>query len=118
MSPKLCSIVRWTARVTAVIIAAVLLAFVVGEPRGPLPALHSRDGIAMALLFGAIAAMLLGWKWEFPAALISICALGAFAGVVHINRYSVLAILAIPNVLFLLDWMLRRFHPTVTPKAS
>lgn len=118
MSPKLYSIVRWTARVTAVFIATVFLAFVFGEPRGPLPAIHSREGIGMVLLFGAITAMLLAWKWEFPAALISIFALGAFAAVVHINRYGVLAILAIPNVLFLLDWTLRRFHSIVTPKAS
>jgi len=62
----------------------------------------------MVLLFGAIAAMVLAWKWEFPAAVISLLVLGAFVAVVHINRYGVLVILAIPNVLFLLDWTLRR----------
>ena len=105
---KLTSVVRWTARVTALAIAAVFLMFVLGEPKGPLPGIHSREGAGMMLLFGAIVAMVLAWKWEFSAALISLIALGAFAAVVHINRYAVLFILAIPSVLFLLDWTLRR----------
>jgi hypothetical protein len=118
MSTRVNSVVRWTARVTAVAIAVVFLMFVVGEPKGPLPGIHSREGAGMLLLFGAIAAMVLAWKWEFPAALISLFALGAFAAVVHINRYGVLAILAIPNVLFLLDWTLRRLHSTEISRAS
>jgi hypothetical protein len=64
----------------------------------------------MALLFGAVAGMLLAWKWEFPAALVSMFALGAFAAVVHLQNYGVLAIASIPNILFLLDWKLRRFR--------
>lgn len=46
----------------------------------------------MVLLVGAIAAMLLAWKWEFPAALISLLALSAFTAVVHMRRYDVLAV--------------------------
>ena len=72
----------------------------------------------MLLLFGGIVAMLLAWKWEFPAALISLFALGAFAAVVRIERYDVLAVIAIPNILFLLDWKLRRLHSTPITKAS
>ena len=64
----------------------------------------------MALLFGAVLSMLLAWKWEFPAALISLAALVAFGAVVHMRRLDVLAIAAIPNLLFLLDWKLRRLH--------
>ena len=40
--------------------------------------------------------MLLAWKWKFPGALISPFALGAFAAVVHMNRYDVLASRASP----------------------
>ncbi len=64
----------------------------------------------MVLLVGSVAGMLLAWKWEFPSALISLFALGAFAAVVHMHNYLVLAIAAIPNILFLLDWKLRRSH--------
>jgi hypothetical protein len=79
------------------------------------PEVKKRERVGMALLLGAIAGMLLAWEWEFPAALISLFALEAFAAVVHMNRYDVLAVAAIPNVLFLLDWTLR--HSTRNSKA-
>jgi hypothetical protein len=60
----------------------------------------------MVLLFGAVAAMLLAWRWEFPAALVSLFALGGFAAVVHMRRYDVLLIAASPNLFFLIDWKL------------
>jgi len=72
----------------------------------------------MVLLFGAIAAMLLAFRWELPAALISLFALGAFAGVVHVQRYDVLVVAAIPDLLFLLDWRLRHPHAASTLKAG
>jgi uncharacterized membrane protein YoaT (DUF817 family) len=61
----------------------------------------------MVLLFGAVVAIVLAWKWELSAALMSLFASGAFAAVVHIRRYDVLVIAAIPNILFLIDWKLR-----------
>lgn len=102
--------VRWTARVTAVLLTIGFLAFAAAEPMGTLRAIHLREWVGMVLLLAAIAAMLLAWKWEFPAALISLFALGAFAAVVHMRRYDVLLVAAIPNLLFLLDWKLRRVH--------
>jgi hypothetical protein len=113
MLTKLNSVVHWTARVTALAIVTVFLLFLLGEPKGPLPGIHSWEFAGMALLFAAIASMVLAWKWEFPAALLSLFALGAFTTVIHINNgYGVFVILAIPNVLFLLDWALRHLHPT------
>jgi hypothetical protein len=116
MSKTVTLIVRWAARVSATLIAAIFLAFIVGEPRGPLGIISAREWVGMGLLFGAVAAMLSAWKWEFPAALISIFALAAFAAVVHMNRYDVLVIAAIPNLLFLLDWKLR--HLASAPLAK
>lgn len=112
MPPIVCSILRWAARGSAFLIAAGFLAFVIGEPAGSLRIIQFRDWVGMLLLLGAVAGMVLAWKWEFPAALISLFALGAFAAVVHMNRYDVLVIAAIPNILFLLDWKLRRLHST------
>jgi uncharacterized membrane protein YoaT (DUF817 family) len=103
-------ILRWAARISAVLIAATFFAFVVGEPMGSLRAIHARDWVGMVLLFVCIAAMLVAWKWELPAALVSLLALGAFAAVVHMNRYDVLVVAAMPNLLFLLDWKLRHVH--------
>jgi hypothetical protein len=64
----------------------------------------------MVLLFGAVATMVLAWKWELPAALISLFALGAFAAIAHLRRFDVLMIAAIPDLLFLVDWKLRHPH--------
>jgi hypothetical protein len=100
-------IVGWAARGTGLLIAGVFLAFVAGEPAGSLRAIQFREWVGMVLLFVAVAGMLVAWKWEFPAALISLFALGAFASVVRMQNYTVLAIVAMPNVLFLLDWKLR-----------
>lgn len=112
MPPIIKTIIRWAARGTALLIAATFIAFAVGEPAGSLRVIQLREWVGMVLLFGAVAGMLLAWKWEFPAALISLFALGAFAAVVHVHRYDVLIIAAIPNILFLLDWKLRRPHAT------
>lgn len=111
-------ILQWTARVSATLIAAIFLAFLAGEPAGSLRAIHARDWVGMALLLACIAGMLAAWKWELPASLVSLFALGAFAAVVRMNRYDVLFIAAIPNLLFLLDWELRRFHAAHVTKPA
>jgi hypothetical protein len=85
MPPIICPIVRWIARGTAFLIAAGFLAFVIGEPVGSLRVIQFREWVGMVLLFGAVAGMLLAWKWEFPAALISLFALVVFAAVVHMQ---------------------------------
>ncbi|HTT33815.1 MAG TPA: hypothetical protein VMH48_09450 [Methylomirabilota bacterium] len=110
MSSIVSRIARWVARVAAILIAAIFFAFVAGEPVGSLRVIQPREWVGMALLFGAILSMLVAWKWEFPAALFSMFALAAFAAVEHMQRYDVLIVAAIPNLLFLLDWKLRRWH--------
>jgi len=110
MSRIISSVSRWTARIAALGVAAAFLFFVLGEPLEPLGGIRPQEWVGMVLLFGAIVAMLLAWKWEFPAALISLFAIGAFAAVVGMRRFDVLFVLAVPNLLFLLDWKLRRSH--------
>ena len=111
MPPIVCSIVRWVARGTGLLIAAGFLPCRRGA-RG-FSAGHPLSGMDWdGTVLGVVAGMVLAWKWEFPSALISLFALGAFAAVVHMQNYEVLAIAAIPNILFLLDWKLRRAHST------
>lgn len=118
MSLDVASVIRWTARGTAALIAIGFVVFAIGEPMDfSMSSLSFREWTGMVLLLGAIAAMLLAWKWEFPGALISLLALVVFAVVVHMRRYDVLAIAAIPNVLFLVDWTLRRLHDEPLAKA-
>ena len=45
------------------------------------PKVKKRERVGTALLLGAIAGMLLAWEREFPAALISLFVLEAFAAV-------------------------------------
>jgi hypothetical protein len=118
MVPSITSIVRLAARATAILIAVGFVVFALGEPVGSFRVLHFREWVGIVLLFGAVAASLLAWTWEFPAAVISLLALGAFAAVAQVRRYDVLAIAAIPNILFLLDWKLRRSHPSQASKAT
>ena len=79
-----------------------------GEPVESLRAIHLREWLGMIFLFTAMGTMLLAWKWEFPFALLSIFSLAAFTAAVHMNNYVVVAIIALPNILYLLDWKLRR----------
>lgn len=111
-------ILQWTARAGAILIAAIFFAFLAGEPAGSLRAVQPRAWLGMVLLFACIAAMLAAWKSELRAALLSLFALGAFAAVVRMNRYDVLFIAAIPNLLFLLDWELKRFHAAHVTKSA
>ncbi len=76
---------------------------------GSLIGIHAREWAGIVLLVATIAAMLLACRWEFPAALVSLISLAAFAAIVHMRRAAVLVIAAIPNFLFLLDWKLRRY---------
>jgi hypothetical protein len=103
---------RWLARGVSVVVAGGFLLLVIGEfthpHSGPPTQLREWAGIAMISL--GVAGMLLAWKYELAGALLSIAALSAFAFVVRMNRYDVVALLALPGVLFLLDWMLRRSH--------
>jgi len=117
-SRVICAIVRWAARVMAALLAAGFVAFVLGEPEGPLDFITPREWAGMVFLLVAIAAMLLAWKWEFPAALVSLLALGAFAGVVHVRQYASLIVAATPNLLFLLDWKLRHPHRSPVEKMG
>ena len=118
MPLMICSIVRWMARGTGLLIAAGFLTFVAGEPAASLRAIQFREWVGMVLLLGAVVGMLLAWRWELPSALISLFALVAFAAVVHMQNHVVLAIAAIPNILFLLDWKLRHLHSTPIAKAT
>jgi hypothetical protein len=102
-------VVRWVARLSAVLVAGGFLFLVAGEMLSPHsgPPTHLREFAGIGLLAFAMAGMLLAWKWELPGALLSLGALATFVAVVRLNRYGVIAVIAIPGVLFLADWILR-----------
>ena len=100
---------RWMARCAALLIAGAVLVLVSGEFLHPHsgPPTQVREWAGILLFTAAIVSALLAWKWELPGALASLAALAAFVPTVGMRNYGVVAVLAIPGVLFLLDWILR-----------
>jgi len=101
---------RWAARVSSILIVGTFLYFLAGEMIDPHsgPPSGFREWAGIALLIASVASLVVAWKWELPGAAVSLATLTAFVFVVRMNRYDVVAIAAIPGLLFLLDWTLRR----------
>ena len=112
MTGQLADLIRWIARLSALLVASLFVALALGEiliPHSDPPG-SLREWTGIALFSVACLSVLLGWKWELQAALISLAALTAFALIVQTNRYEPLAIAAVPGLLFLTDWFMRH-HP-------
>jgi len=118
MGKILISVIRWTARCASILIALAFMAIVVGEVPKSAWFTNIRDWIGMTLLVAAIVGLLCAWKWEFSAAMISLFAIVGFVAVTNMQRFDVVAIAVIPNLLFVLDWKLRRSHFGAIPKAG
>jgi len=120
MAQIMISLTRWTARVAALLVAGTYVMFVLGEffPHTHSgPPTHFREWAGIVLLTSAIVAMLAAWKWELAGALVSLAALAAFVVVVRMRNYEVVAVVAIPGLLFACDWVLRRLVPPPTVRV-
>jgi hypothetical protein len=73
-----------------------------------------REWLGIALLSTACLSLLLAWRWELIGAVVSLIALTAFAVVIQLPQPWVLAVIALPSVLYVLDWVSQRpaLHPT------
>jgi len=111
MAQIIMSLTRWTARVAALLVAGTYVMFVVGEffphPHSG-PPTRFRDWAGIVLLTAVMVAMLVAWKWELAGALVSLAALAVFVPMVRVHNYVVVAVVAIPGLLFAADWLLRR----------
>ena len=106
------STVRWAARGAALVVAGGFFMLVFGEIASPHsgPPTHLREYAGIALLTFVIIAMLSAWKWELPGALLSLVALAVWTYLVRMQRYDVVAVIAMPGILFIGDWLLRTRH--------
>jgi hypothetical protein len=106
------SIVRWSARLAALLVVGAFVFLLAGEIFNP----HSgsptrfREWAGIGLLLAVIVGMLMAWRWELLGALLSLVALAAFIPVVRMHQYEPIIVIAVPGVLFLSDWALRRSH--------
>jgi hypothetical protein len=102
-------IVRWTARLAALAVAICFTALMVGEiatpHSGPPTVWWEWSGIALVAI--SIWSAVLAWKWELAGALVSLAALVAFVLMSRLNRFGLIAAIATPGVLFLIDWTMR-----------
>jgi hypothetical protein len=110
-------VIRWAARCTALIVAGLFLVLVGGEMLDPHsgPPSSFREWAGIVLFICSIAGMLLAWRWELTGAAFSLATLAVFLFVVRITRYDIVAIAAVPGILFFGDWVVRRLE---RPEAS
>lgn len=106
---KLLLFVTWAARCASLFIVGGILFLAVGEIVSPHsgPPTQIRDYLGFVLLALTLIGMLLAWKWELAGALLSLAALMAFSAMVHMQRFDVVFVIAVPGILFLLDFALR-----------
>lgn len=113
------AVVRWLARLSGLGIAGLYVFFAVGEfttpHSGPPPTFLEGSGIA--LLTATCAGMLVAWRWELTGAAMSLVSLIGFTLLIRVNNHSLTAVLAIPGILYILDWLLHR-HRILSPLAG
>ena len=119
MSELPCLIVRWLARLSALLVASGFFLLVAGEIFTPHsgPPTHFTEWFGIGLLSIAVVGMLLAWTWERPGALLSLACLACWVVAIRTRNYAPIAVLAVPGLLFLADWLLRRLsrHPHHIP---
>lgn len=107
---KTVRVVRWIARVSAVIVATLILLTLIGGEftEGIEPFLHLpvRETIMMITFVAAWLGLLLGWKWEFYGGLLTVCGVTVFYLLDYLFSGAFLRgpfflIFAFPGLLFL-----------------
>ena len=103
------AVLRWLARLSALVVAGGYFALVVGE----IAASHSggpatlRESAGIILISTTCLGMLVAWRWELAGSALSLAALTAFTLLIKMRHHGVLVVLAVPGFLFLGDWLLR-----------
>jgi hypothetical protein len=104
------SVLRWIARLSALVVAGGYLVLVSGELLTPHsgPPGSGVEWIGIGLLSTTCLGMIVAWRWELPGAALSLGCLITFSMLIRMSHHTVLYVLAIPGTLFLADWALRQ----------
>jgi hypothetical protein len=113
------TILRWIARLSALVIAGGYVYLVAGEMLSPHSAPPTKliEWTGIALLSATCIGMLLAWRWELPGAVLSLGALIAFSLLIKMGHHTVLFVFALPGSLFLADWLVRRVPRIMSHKS-
>lgn len=108
---KLAAFCRWTGRLAATAIAALFIAFLVGEGTPDVRDLTDRELLAFGAVFLMLLGTLAGWARDLPGALLLLGGYGAFAAVERGWPPLPFAIFGAAGVLLLLSRILRLLRP-------
>ena len=118
MAATLGDVLRWVARGSGLFLAWVYLTQVLGhalQPDSGAPA-AVREWLGIALLSICCLAVVISWHWQLLGAVLSLAALLSFVIVIRFTDLLLIAALAGPGVLYLLDWLAHR--PLSKPRLS
>lgn len=112
MSEKTTRIIRWTARIwaslMAAMIAVIFIGYAVDEGIGPFFNIALRESLMMVAFVTTWFGLILGWKWERLGGILIICGMAtfyifdfAFSGSFPTGPFFLL--IAFPGVLYILS---------------
>ena len=111
------SALKWAPRLASLLVGGAYLALLAAEVWRPHagPPSNGREWLGIVLMSVAALAPLAAWKWQIQGALLSLTALLGFVLLVPMRRYDPMIVMALPALLFVADWALRR--PRANPSA-
>ncbi|MBL8231108.1 MAG: hypothetical protein JNL98_21630 [Bryobacterales bacterium] len=95
---------KWLARFSALALAGLFLFFAFGEFRNRSHPPQGLEWVSLALLAIACFAPVFAWKWELPAAIVSLSSLILFVLMEQFSNLPVATLVAVPSILSTMDW--------------
>lgn len=95
---------KWLARFSALALAGFFLFFAFSELRARSGPPQGSEWISLTLLAIACFAPIFAWKWELPAAIVSLSSLVLFVLVEQFSNLPVATLVAVPSILCAMDW--------------
>jgi len=103
-------LLRWIARVAAILLAGSFLLFAVFGLLAPHHGPAGREWIAISFFGAACLLPLLAWRWELVGAVLSLACLATWAVLVGHVRHLFAVMVALPGVLFVASWVTERIR--------
>ena len=111
--PNLALGARWTARAIGTLLAALLLTFMIGEGYNPFTMKLADAVHTLFMPVAVVIGLLLAWKWELLGGALTVIGMAGFFALDFLKSGRLptgwlLYVLALPGLLYLLSWSLRR----------